>query len=201
MIFNPSFPYRFTHTVVAVYLTTAFTVIGVAAWYLRHGRYVEECARHDRDGRRLLASVLVPPQALLGDVHGLNTLAHQPQKLAAMEGLWETRPGQPAVLFALPDEASREPIAPRSSIPKLASFYLTHDWDGVVKGLKDFRAGRPPAGRAGVLRLPRHGRDVGGHARAHACGRGWLAWRRRALRHRRVPARVRPGRSRRATSR
>ena len=117
----------------------------------------------------LLASILVPLQAVLGDLHGLNTLEHQPQKLAAMEGIWESGTGQPAVLFALPDEARRR-TAPRLSIPKLASFYLTHDWDGHVEGLKDFREGGPPAGRAGVLRLSRHGRDVGRHARAHGVG-------------------------------
>ena len=143
VMFNPSFPYRFLHTVTGVYLTTAFTVIGVAAWYLRHGRYVEEAKVMIAMGV-LLASVLVPAQALIGDAHGLNTLAHQPQKLAAMEGIWTTRAGQPAVLFALPDEAAEANHA-EISIPKLASLYLTHEWDGVVKGLKDFpRNERPP---------------------------------------------------------
>ena len=143
VMFNPSFPYRFAHTVTAVYLTTAFTVIGVAAWYLRHARYVEEAKVMIAMGV-VLASLLVPAQALIGDAHGLNTLAHQPQKLAAMEGIWETRAGQPAVLFAIPDTANETNRA-EVSIPKLASFYLTHDWDGVVQGLKDFaRADRPP---------------------------------------------------------
>jgi len=143
VMFNPSFPYRFAHTVTAVYLTTAFTVIGVAAWYLRHARYVEEAKVMIAMGVGL-ASLLVPAQALIGDAHGLNTLAHQPQKLAAMEGIWETRAGQPAVLFAIPDTANETNRA-EVSIPKLASFYLTHDWDGVVQGLKDFaRADRPP---------------------------------------------------------
>jgi cytochrome d ubiquinol oxidase subunit I len=143
VMFNPSFPYRFVHTVVAVYLTTAFTVIGVAAWYLRRGRYVEESKVMIAMGF-LLAAVLVPVQAVIGDVHGVNTLEHQPAKLAAIEGLWETRAGQPAVLLALPDEAAEANRA-EISIPKLASLYLTHDWDGTVKGLKDFpRADRPP---------------------------------------------------------
>jgi len=105
VIFNPSFPYKLLHTVTAVFLTTAFTVIGVAAWYLRHGRFVAESKAMIVMGV-LLASVLVPAQALIGDAHGLNTLAHQPAKLAAMEGLWETRGGQPSVLFALPDQAN-----------------------------------------------------------------------------------------------
>lgn len=143
VIFNPSFPYRFTHTVVAVYLTTAFTVIGVAAWYLRHDRHVEESRLMIKMGM-LLASVLVPLQAVLGDLHGINTLRHQPQKLAAIEGFWEGRSGQPAILFALPDEANETNRA-EVSIPKLASLYLTHDWNGHVKGLRDFpRDERPP---------------------------------------------------------
>jgi cytochrome d ubiquinol oxidase subunit I len=143
VIFSPSFPYRFAHTVTAVYLTTAFTVIGVAAWYLRSNRFVEESRVMISMGV-LLASILVPAQALIGDVHGRNTLEYQPQKLAAIEGIWDTRAGQPAVLFALPDEkaeSNRFEIA----IPKLASLYLTHSIDGTVKGLKDFpKADRPP---------------------------------------------------------
>ena len=143
VIFNPSFPYRFTHTVVAVYLTTAFTVIGVAAWYLRHSRYAEESRLMIMMGL-LLASVLVPLQAVLGDLHGVNTFEHQPQKLAAIEGIWEGGPGQPAVIFAIPDEANEANHA-EIGIPKLASLYLTHDWDGHIKGLKDFpRDERPP---------------------------------------------------------
>jgi cytochrome d ubiquinol oxidase subunit I len=143
VMFNPSFPYRFMHTVVAVYLTTAFTVIGVAAYYLRRDRFVEESRVMIAMGV-ILASILVPLQALIGDMHGLNTLHHQPQKLAAMEGIWETGPAQAAVLFAIPDR-DLETNHAEISIPKLASFYLTHDWDGVVRGLKDFkREDRPP---------------------------------------------------------
>jgi cytochrome d ubiquinol oxidase subunit I len=143
VIFSPSFPYRLLHTVTAVYLTTAFTVIGVAAWYLRHGRFVDEAKVMIAMGV-ILASVLVPLQAVLGDLHGLNTLEHQPQKLAAMEALWETRAGAPAVLFALPDEAA-EANRFEVSIPKLGSLYLTHSFDGVVRGLKDFLpSDRPP---------------------------------------------------------
>jgi cytochrome d ubiquinol oxidase subunit I len=143
VIFNPSFPYRFMHTVVAVYLTTGFTVIGVGAWYLRHGRFAEESRLMVMMGI-LLASVLVPVQALLGDLHGVNTFTHQPQKLAAMEGIWESGTGQPAVIFAVPDE-NLERNHVEIGIPKLASLYLTHDWNGHVKGLKDFpSADRPP---------------------------------------------------------
>lgn len=143
IIFNPSFPYRFTHTVVAVYLTTAFTVIGVAAWYLRRGRHTEESRIMITMGL-LLATVLVPLQAVLGDLHGVNTYHHQPQKLAAIEAIWESGPGQPAVIFAWPDQAQEKNHA-EIAIPKLASLYLTHDWNGYVNGLKDFpRDERPP---------------------------------------------------------
>ena len=143
VIFNPSFPYRLTHTVVAVYLTTAFTVIGVGAWYLRRERHVEESRVMIAMGV-LLTSFLVPLQAVLGDLHGLNTLEHQPPKLAAIEALWESGTGQAAVIFAIPDEAGETNRA-ELAIPKLASFYLTHDWNGHVKGLKDYpREDRPP---------------------------------------------------------
>jgi cytochrome d ubiquinol oxidase subunit I len=92
----------------------------------------------------LLASVLVPTQAVVGDMHGLNTLEHQPQKLAAMEAIWQGGPDQPAVLFALPDE-NAETNRAEIAIPNLASYYLTHDWHGSVPGLKDFaREDRPP---------------------------------------------------------
>ena len=143
VIFSPSFPYRFAHTVTAVYLTTAFTVIGVAAWYLRNNRFVEESRVMITMGV-LLASILVPAQALIGDAHGRNTMEYEPQKLAAIEAMWDTRAGQPAVLFALPDEKT-ETNRFEVAIPKLASLYLTHSLDGTVKGLKDFpKADRPP---------------------------------------------------------
>jgi cytochrome d ubiquinol oxidase subunit I len=134
VIFNPSFLFRLAHTVVAVYLTTAFTVIGVAAWYLRQNRHVEESKIMIAMGV-LLASLLVPTQIVLGDLHGLNTLQHQPMKLAAMEAIWDSGPGQRSVLFAIPDEKS-ETNRLELAIPKLASFYLTHDWNGRVEGLK-----------------------------------------------------------------
>ena len=143
VIFNPSFPYRLSHTVIAVYLTTAFTVIGVGAWYLRSQRHVEESRVMIAMGV-LLASFLVPLQAVLGDLHGLNTLKHQPQKLAAIEGIWESGTGQAAVIFAIPDE-TLEMNRAEISIPKLGSLYLTHDWDGYVEGLKNYaREDRPP---------------------------------------------------------
>ncbi|MGH8468709.1 MAG: cytochrome ubiquinol oxidase subunit I [Gammaproteobacteria bacterium] len=176
VIFNPSFPYRLMHTVTAAYLTTAFTVIGIAAWYLRHGRYLDEAKVMIAMGV-ILASMLVPAQALLGDLHGLNTLEHQPQKLAAMESLWETRAGAPAVLFALPDETAERNRA-EVSIPKLGSLYLTHSWDGVVRGLKDFLpADRPPV--APVFFAFRVMVGMWAIMFALTLWAWWLAWRKR----------------------
>jgi len=85
----------------------------------------------------------VPVQMFLGDLHGVNTFKHQPAKLAAMEGIWETQRGAPAVLFALPDEEARVNRF-EIAIPKLASLYLTHDLNGEVKGLNDFIGAHPP---------------------------------------------------------
>ena len=89
------------------------------------------------------AAILMPIQIILGDAHGLNTLQHQPAKLAAMEGIWESGSGIPAVIFAIPDQKTQSNLY-EISIPKLASFYLTHHWDGEVQGLKDFPNKIPP---------------------------------------------------------
>ena len=132
-VFNPSFPYRFAHMVTAAYLTTAFAVIGVAAWYLLRGQSAPQ-ARIMFSMTLWLVTVLAPLQIVLGDLHGLNTLEYQPAKIAAMEALWETQSGAPAILFAIPDQeaaTNRFEIA----IPGLGSLILTHEWDGVVRGL------------------------------------------------------------------
>jgi cytochrome bd ubiquinol oxidase subunit I len=176
VIFNPSFPYRLTHTVVAVYLTTAFSVIGVAAWFIRQDRYLEESRVMIAMGV-LLASVLVPLQAVLGDLHGLNTFKHQPQKIAAMEAIWESGTGQRSVLLAIPDE-EMETNHVEIAIPKLASFYLTHDWEGFIPGLKSFR----PEDRPPVLTVFTSFRLMVGCWLVMLCLTVWawmLAWRRR----------------------
>lgn len=143
VMLTPSFPYRLSHTVTAFLITTALVILGVAASYLRQGRCAQECRVMMRMSLPFLA-VMVPLQIVLGDLHGINTLEHQPAKLAAMEGLWETRTRVPASLFAIPDEqaeTNRHEIA----IPALGSLYLTHDVDGEVKGLKEWpREDRPP---------------------------------------------------------
>jgi cytochrome bd ubiquinol oxidase subunit I len=143
IIFNPSFPYRLAHTVTAFYITAALVVAGVGAYIILRKKSVPE-------GRVMLSMALwllmalVPLQIVLGDIHGLNTAEHQPAKLAAMEGLWETSRGVPATLFALPDQAG-ERNRFEIGIPRLGSLYLTHSLNGEVKGLKDFPPDqRPP---------------------------------------------------------
>jgi cytochrome d ubiquinol oxidase subunit I len=142
VIFNPSFPYRLTHMLIASGLTVAFLLAGISAYrWLRHDRGAEVMAGL-RTGLHI-AAVLIPLQIVVGDLHGLNTLQHQPAKIAAMEGIWETQRGAPAVLFALPDaktQSNRFQIA----VPKLASFYLTHSWDGEVQGINAFGEKHPP---------------------------------------------------------
>ena len=142
VIFNPSFPYRMTHMLIASGLTGAFLLAGISAyrWLLKdQGKDVMITLRTGV----FAAAVLIPVQIFVGDLHGLNTLEYQPAKLAAMEGIWETQKGVPAVLFALPD-ASTQSNRFEIAIPKLASLYLTHDWNGEVKGIKDFGDKHPP---------------------------------------------------------
>lgn len=134
-IFNPSFPYRFAHMAMAAFLTGGFVVCGVSAWFLLRRRDVEAHKRALSMTMWLLL-ILTPLQAWIGDEHGLNTLEHQPMKIAAMEGNWETQSNVPLLLFALPDrdlQANRAEIG----IPNGASLILRHDADGVVPGLKE----------------------------------------------------------------
>lgn len=142
VIFNPSFPYRMTHMLLASGLTVAFLLAGLSAYRWLKGDQGPTVQASLRTGL-YVAALLIPVQIWVGDMHGLNTLKHQPAKLAAMEGIWETQRGAPAVLFALPDQATQSNKY-ELAIPKLASLYLTHDWDGEVKGLKDFGTEHPP---------------------------------------------------------
>ena len=142
VIFNPSFPYRFAHVLTASALTCAFLLAGLSAWQLLKGRAAASAARVLRVGLTL-AAVAAPLQIFLGDLHGLNTLEHQPQKIAAMEGIWQTTRGAPLLLFAWPDEAARTNHA-EIAIPKLASLILRHDSEGEIKGLDEFRGRHPP---------------------------------------------------------
>ncbi len=144
VIFNPSFPYRMTHMLIASGLTGSFLLAGISAYrWLKNDRAKDVMAAL-RTGV-MVAAVLIPVQIVVGDLHGLNTLKYQPAKLAAMEGIWETQRGVPAVLFAIPDKATQSNLY-EIAIPKLASFYLTHDWNGEVKGIKEFGDQHPPVG-------------------------------------------------------
>ena len=136
IIFNPSFPFRFAHMLVASLLTTAFLLAGTSASRILRNVHGPGTERVLRTGV-LLAAVLAPLQILLGDLHGLNTLAHQPAKIAAIEGIWETQAGAPLTIFGIPDEdAGRTRFA--VEIPRAASLILTHSGDGLLQGLEDF---------------------------------------------------------------
>jgi cytochrome bd ubiquinol oxidase subunit I len=144
IVFSPSFPYRLAHTVSAFYVTTAFVVLGVGAYTVRRGQWAAEGRMMLRLALWFLA-IFVPLQIVLGDLHGLNTLEHQPAKLAAIEGLWDGGRGVPASIIGWPDQTAERNLA-EIAIPQVGSLYLTHSWDGEVKGLKDF----PPDQRAPV---------------------------------------------------
>jgi cytochrome d ubiquinol oxidase subunit I len=143
IIFNPSFPYRFTHMMIATYLTTSMVVAATGARYLLDGRFRQEAMTMLRMGLGMLA-VMAPLQALVGDMHGLNTLKHQPAKIAAIEAHWDDSGPAALVLFAWPDTANERNLA-EIAIPRLGSLIVTHDWNGRFKGLRDFpRQDRPP---------------------------------------------------------
>ena len=142
ILFSPSFPYRFVHMLLASGLVVAFLIAGVSAWRWRRGDRGDDVHVALRSAVGL-AALLIPLQIVVGDLHGINTFEHQPAKLAAMEGLWETQRAAPAVLFALPDQtaqANRYELA----IPGLASLYLGHSLATEVRGLKAFPADQPP---------------------------------------------------------
>jgi len=144
IVFNPSFPYRLTHMAIAAFLSTALFVGGSAAWHLLRGS--------DRPAVRTMLSmamwmllIVAPIQALVGDMHGLNTLKYQPAKIAAMEGHWQNEGDKPLplLLFGIPsmkDEETRFAVG----IPRVGSWILTHTWGGQIKGLKDFPPGERP---------------------------------------------------------
>jgi cytochrome bd ubiquinol oxidase subunit I len=143
VIFNPSFPYRLTHMVLAAYLTTAFVVGAVGAWHLLKDNQ-NKAARTMFSMAMWMAAVVAPLQIFAGDQHGLNTLEYQPRKIAAMEGHFETQRGAPLVLFGIPN-AKDERMDYAVEIPKLGSLLLTHDMNGEIKGLKEWpKDQRPP---------------------------------------------------------
>ncbi len=138
IVFNPSMPYRFAHMMLASFLTVSFLIAGISAFRLLIGGHTNGVKSALRTAITA-AALLIPLQIYLGDLHGLNTKEYQPAKVAAMEGIWETESGAPLLLFALPDNEARENHF-EIGIPKLASFILTHDWNGEIKGLNEFVA-------------------------------------------------------------
>ena len=142
VIFNPSFPYRFTHMVLASALTCAFLLAGLSAWQLLKGVAQRSAPKSLRVGLSL-GALAIPLQIFVGDLHGLNTLRHQPAKIAAMEGVWETERGAPLLLFAIPDSQTRSNHF-EIAVPHLASLILTHEIDGEIKGLNAFADAHPP---------------------------------------------------------
>ncbi|WP_118133226.1 cytochrome ubiquinol oxidase subunit I [Oceanicella sp. SM1341] len=144
VVFNPSFPYRLVHMVLAAYLTTALVVAAVGGWHLLRNR-MDEGARTMFSMAMWMLLVTAPLQILAGDQHGLNTLEHQPAKVAAMEGHYENDGPIPLLLFGIPDDEAEE-TRYAVEIPHLGSIILTHSWDGEIQGLKDFpKEDRPPA--------------------------------------------------------
>jgi cytochrome d ubiquinol oxidase subunit I len=142
VIFNPSFPYRLTHMLIASGLTASFVVAGLSAWRLLRAPSDGSAARTLRAGL-FTAAALIPVQIFVGDLHGLNTLEHQPAKIAAMEAIWHTERGAPLVLFAIPnEEKQRNDFA--IEVPYGASLILKHDANGEIKGLSEFAPDHPP---------------------------------------------------------
>jgi cytochrome bd ubiquinol oxidase subunit I len=142
IIFNPSFPYRLIHMLTAAYLTTSFVIGGTGAFYLIKKRHLPQ-ARIMLGMATIMASIAAPAQIIIGDMHGLNTLDYQPAKVAAMEGLWETDKGVPMLIFAVPDEKERKNTF-KIGIPKVTSLILSHDLNGEIKGLNEFKGEHPP---------------------------------------------------------
>lgn len=142
VIFNPSMPYRLVHMLLASLLTASFVIAGISAYQFLRNSQLEAAKVGLRVGI-ILAAIAIPIQISVGDLHGLNTLKHQPAKIAAMEGVWDTDQGAPLLLFAWPDEATRSNHF-ELGIPKLASLILTHDLDGEIVGLNQFAPDHPP---------------------------------------------------------
>ena len=183
VIFNPSFPYRLAHMVAAAYLATALFVVASAAWHLLRKNDNAMVRRMFSMGLWMILLV-APIQAVIGDYHGLNTLEHQPAKIAAIEGHWENKGDEavPLILFGLPD-MEREETRFAIEVPHLASLILTHSWDGQFPGLKEF----PPEDRpnsAIVFWSFRIMVGLGTLMIALGLWSAWLRWRRNLFHYR-----------------
>jgi len=177
IVFNPSFPYRLVHMLLASGLTVSFLIAGMCALRWLAGDRSESMFKALRTGV-FTAAVLIPIQIFAGDQHGLNTLEHQPQKIAAMEANWQTRPNVPLVLFAIPDEAARENRY-EIAIPNGASLILGHSSAAVVPGLDQFAGDHPPV--APVFWAFRIMVGVGVLMLVLSWAAAWFLWRRRTL--------------------
>ncbi len=174
IVFNPSFPYRFAHMFTAAYLTTSIVVLAVGARYLLQNRFHEEAKTMMRMGLGMVI-VLAPLQAVIGDLHGLNTAKYQPAKVAAMEAHWDGSKPAALVLFAIPN-TKEERNDFEISIPGLASYIITHDFNGLFPGLKDFKPeDRPPI--PNVFFSFRAMVGIGLLLIAMGFAGGWLWWR------------------------
>ncbi len=142
IIFNPSMPYRFTHMMLASGLTAAFLISGISAYRILKGDH-KPAPRLALKAGVFAAAILIPVQIFVGDMHGLNTLKHQPAKIAAMEAIWETGTRVPLVLFAVPDQIQKKNLF-AVEVPSIASLILTHDVEGELKGLNEFDGEHPP---------------------------------------------------------
>ncbi|MCM2680991.1 cytochrome ubiquinol oxidase subunit I [Echinimonas agarilytica] len=142
IIFNPSLPYRLSHMLIASGLTASFFIAGLSAYRILKGD-AKKAPKVALKTALTVAAILAPLQAYVGDLHGLNTLKHQPQKIAAIEAVWHTEKGAPLVLFGIPNEETRQTDY-AIEIPKVASLILTHEWDGELKGLNEFEGAHPP---------------------------------------------------------
>lgn len=142
VIFNPTLPHTLSHMLLACFITVGFLLAGVASWQILTNANVKSALKVQKVGI-YLAVILLPLQMLVGHGAGQNAYRNQPAKVAAMEGLWETKKGIPAILFAMPDEKARKNHY-ELSVPKLSSLLLTRDWNGEVKGLNDFVGEHPP---------------------------------------------------------
>jgi cytochrome d ubiquinol oxidase subunit I len=142
VVFNPSFPYRLAHVLVASTLTASFLIAGMSAWQLLRNSATAGTHKAMRTAIAA-AAIAIPLQFLIGDAHGLNTLHHQPAKIAAIEGIWHTERGAPLTLFGWPDEKQGRTLY-ALQVPKLASLILAHDMNAELKGLNEFQGAHPP---------------------------------------------------------
>ena len=176
VVFNPSFPYRLGHKLLASALTASFLVAGVSAWQILRNTPHAGTYKALRTAI-VCASVAIPLQIFMGDLHGLNTLEHQPAKIAAIEGIWHTERSAPLTLFGLPNEKEGKTDY-AVTIPKMASLILAHDMDAELKGLNEFPNAHPPV--APVFWSFRVMVGVGMLMLAVAWSSAWLLWRRKS---------------------